>query len=411
MTTNYFNSAWPAEDGGATREQQSGAIEVRAATLTSKLAIASTMVVRRNPGELFLLCHTGGDDGISWVEQIDPETLETVNRSVDMPGGLTWPGGLGVHANGSLYVVFGQHAHRLSPALQIEAHQELPRKAPYNSFVVLDDGTIITKDFGGARPGAATTYEASSCELVALHPEDLRILDRYELSEGSVARLSAQGQTTYVVGVQSFLSLEFRDGAFVASTLRSAPYRTSGEGYGWDAVIADGSAWFLNNGAGSETFDGSLIGKGIAQDGQKIVRVHLDDQTVEKYEVHDQPGGIVANPPAVDTKQKIVVGYDSAAGVVRAFRYGDRGASVLWTISLNHACHPLVFGDSDLVMLNDFDLAAGADHVVLVRTSTGEILSRTATESPLQSVLFGAPGEANDLYLCSFTHVSRIAFS
>jgi hypothetical protein len=411
VTTNYYNSTWPAEDGGATREQQSGAINVSNATLTSKLSIASTMVVRREAGELFLLCHTGGDDGISWVEQINPETLETIKRSIDMPGGLTWPGGVGVHANGSIYVVFGQHAHRLSPSLEIEAHQELPRKAPYNSFVVLDDGTIVTKDFGGARPGVASTYEAPSCELVALHPDDLRILDRFELSEGSVARLSAKGQTTYVVGVNSFLSVEFRNGSFVASTLTSAPYRESGEGYGWDAVIADGSAWFLNNGGGSETFDGSLIGKGIAEAGQKIVRVHLDDQSVEKYVVNDQPGGIVANPPAVDTKQKIVVGYDSAAGVVRAFRYSDRGASELWTISLNHACHPLVFSESDLVMLNDFDVAAGADHVVLVRISTGEIISRTATESPLQSVLFGAPGEANDLYLCSFTHVSRIAYS
>ena len=411
MTTNYYNSAWPAEDGGATREQQAGDIAVGAATLTSKLAIASTMVVRREVGELFLLCHTGGDDGISWVEQIDPITLETISRSSDMPGGLTWPGGIGVHANGSLYVVFGQHAHRLSPSLEIQAHQELPRTSPYNSFVVLNDGTIITKDFGGARPGASSSYEATSCELVALHPEDLRILDRYELAEGSVARLSAQGQTVYVVGVTSFIGIEFHNGHFVAESLTCASYREPGEGYGWDAVIADGSAWFLNNGAGSETFDGSLLQKGVATAGQRIVRVHLDDLTVEKYDVNDQPGGIVANPPAVDTKQKIVVGYDSAAGVVRAFRYGERGAGQLWTIALNHACHPLLFGESDLVMLNDFDVAAGADHVVLVRTSTGEIISRTATESPLQSVLFGAPGEGNDLYLCSFTHVSRIAYS
>jgi hypothetical protein len=69
-----------------------------------------------------------------------------------------------------------------------------------------------------------------------------------------------------------------------------------------------------------------------------------------------------------------------------------------------------VFPESDLVMLNDFDPLLGADQIVLVRTSTGEIVSRVATESPLQSVLFGAPGEANDLYLCSFTHVTRIQF-
>jgi len=33
-------------------------------------------------------------------------------------------------------------------------------------------------------------------------------------------------------------------------------------------VIADGRAWFLTNGAGSERYDGSLLGKGIATAGQ-----------------------------------------------------------------------------------------------------------------------------------------------
>ncbi|CAB4875699.1 unannotated protein [freshwater metagenome] len=410
MQTNYWASHWPAEDGGAERQQIAGSILPGEATLTSKLAIASTMVVFRNPGELYLLCHTGGDDGISWVEQLDSLTLATIRRSVDMPGGLTWPGGLAVHANGSIYVVFGQHAHRLSPTLEIEAHQELPQRAPYNSFVVLRDGTLVTKNFGGARPGMDTYFEAASCELVALHPDDLRILDRYEVGQGSVARLSAHDQTTYVVGVESFMGIDFVDGAFVSTSVKQAPYRTAGEGYGWDAVIADGSAWFLNNGAGSETFDGSLLEKGIATAPQQIVRVHLDSYEVEKYEVNNASGGIVANPPAVDTNQKIVVGYDSAAGVVRAYRYAATGGTLLWQIKLNHACHPLVFPESDLVMLNDFDPLLGADQIVLVRTSTGEIVSRVATESPLQSVLFGAPGEANDLYLCSFTHVTRLQF-
>ena len=306
--------------------------------------------------------------------------------------------------------MFGQHAHRLSPTLEIEAHLELPQRAPYNSFVVLRDGTLVTKNFGGARPGMDTHFESDVCELVALHPDDLRILDRYEVGQGSVARLSAHDQTTYVVGVESFMGIDFVDGAFVPTSVKQAPYRTAGEGYGWDAVIADGSAWFLNNGAGSETFDGSLLEKGIATAPQQIVRVHLDSYVVEKYEVNDAPGGIVANPPAVDTKQKIVVGYDSAAGVVRAYHYAATGGTLLWQIKLNHACHPLVFPESDLVMLNDFDPLLGADQIVLVRTSTGEIISRVATESPLQSVLFGAPGEANDLYLCSFTHVTRLQF-
>ena len=107
----------------------------------------STMVVLREPDEVYLLCHTGGDDAISWVEQIDPVTLEVVRRSPDLPGGPTWPGGMAVHADGSLYVVFGRYAHRLSPTLDVLAATELPRHRPYNSFVVLPSGHLDTQDF------------------------------------------------------------------------------------------------------------------------------------------------------------------------------------------------------------------------------------------------------------------------
>ena len=82
------------------------------------------MVVLRDPGEVFLLRHTAGPDAISWVERIDPITLEPLARSDDLPGGPTWPGGIAAHANGSLYVVFGNHAHRLGPDLAVLASRE-----------------------------------------------------------------------------------------------------------------------------------------------------------------------------------------------------------------------------------------------------------------------------------------------
>ena len=116
----YWHSRWPGEDGGPRRLQRplSGegpALDPASVRVRSREAIAATMVVLREPGEVFLLRHTAGPDAISWVEQIDAETLEPIARSQDLPGGPTWPGGLAAHANGSLYVVFGNHAHRLGP--------------------------------------------------------------------------------------------------------------------------------------------------------------------------------------------------------------------------------------------------------------------------------------------------------
>ena len=90
----------------------------------------ATMAVTRDPGELYLLRHTAGDDAVSFVERVDPRTLDEVHRSPDLAGGPTWPGSIAAHANGSLYVVFGNHAHRLDPDLSVRAGATLPRRPP-----------------------------------------------------------------------------------------------------------------------------------------------------------------------------------------------------------------------------------------------------------------------------------------
>ena len=135
VAAGYWPSRWPGEDGGPRRTEAPpfgqglgiGPGEVLVAT--SRDAIAATMVVLRDPGEAYLLRHTGGDDAVSWVERFDPVSLEPLERSPELPGGPTWPGGMAVHANGSLYVVFGRHAHRLGPDTVPIASRELPPRA------------------------------------------------------------------------------------------------------------------------------------------------------------------------------------------------------------------------------------------------------------------------------------------
>ncbi len=158
-------SPWPSEDGGPRRLQVPQAPEPRLEldhlAVTSREVAAATMVVLRDPGEVYLLRHTAGDDAISWVERVDPLTLDPLARSDDLPGGPAWPGGLAAHVDGSLHVAFGNHLHRLSPTLDVEARATMPRRRPYNSFVTLPDGHLVTKDFGGTLPGDA---EGSAAE-------------------------------------------------------------------------------------------------------------------------------------------------------------------------------------------------------------------------------------------------------
>ena len=96
---------------------------------------------------------------------------------------------------------------------------------------------------------------------------------------------------------------------------------------------------------------------------------------------------------------------DSGTG----YRIDGRGAtSRLWSRELNHAAHPLRFESGELVLC-DYDLDRRVEQVVVVDIETGQEYARVDTGSPVQSVLFPAPGFGRDFYLCSFTTVSRFS--
>jgi hypothetical protein len=370
------------------------------------------MVVLRQPGEVYLLRHTGGSDAISWVERIDPSTLEPVARSDDLPGGPTWPGGVAAHANGSLYVVFGNHAHRLDADLSLTATCELPRRRPYNSFVILPDGHLVTKDFGGVLPGEdPNAHVAQRAELVVLRPDPLEIVARCALAEPSIARLSAAGDTVYAVGTSTLFRAHW-DGTDLRLDDRFAGhYRTiEGQTYGWDAVLALGAAWFLDNGAGSERYAGTFRGQGISAAPLHLVRVDLETAAVTLNEICGLPNGVIANPPVVDEERGIVVGYDSGNGVLVAFDIAADGTTTeRWRRNQNHACHPLLFPDTGELVTNDHDATRMADEIVVLDIETGDERVRVDAGSPLQSVVFPAAGFDRDFYYCSFAAITRVS--
>jgi len=146
---------WPAEDGGAARLATCTDVSGPRAGSASVSAVRhdplSIMVVHATGGRLLALRASLGGDTASFVEEIDPFDLSVTRSSGPLDLGPFWPGGVAALADGSCLVVQGRHAHRLAADLTLEAHRELPHDAPYNSFVVLPDFTIVTKD--PRRPG------------------------------------------------------------------------------------------------------------------------------------------------------------------------------------------------------------------------------------------------------------------
>ena len=416
----YWPGPWPAEDGGPRRLQApgDGAVlpDVVAGTpvdVRTRTDPVVTMAVTRDPGEVFLLRHTLGDDAVSFVERIDPDTLEPLARSVDLAGGAMWPGSLAAHGDGSLHVVFGNHAHRLGPDLEVLASAELPRRRPYNGFVVLPDGTLVTKDFAGSRPTAPVAPDQREpCELVALDPVSLAVLDTCVVAEPSIARISALGDDVYVVGDTSLLRVSWRGGRLVPDDGFRATYRTlEGQTYGWDGALALGAAWFLDDGDGTIAFDGSFEGRGSADAPLHLVRVDLDTAAVTLTEICGLPGGLIANPPLIDPGRAIAVGYDSGNGVMAAFDIADDGSlTPKWRRSQNHASHLVLLPGPGVVVSGDHDRARLLEQIVAVDIVTGEELVRADTEGPLQSTVFPAVGHDGTVYWCSMSSVSRVRF-
>jgi hypothetical protein len=322
-----------------------------------------------------------------------------------------WPGGLAAHANGSLHVVFGNHAHRLDTELAVVASRELPRVRPYNSFVTTDDGVLVTKDFGGRLPHDPPAAPAAQpSELLALDPDSLEIGARCDLPEPSIARLSADANDIYVVGTTTLYRVRWDGTRLVLDVDFAARYRTiEGQTYGWDPVLALGAVWFLDNGEGSERYAGTFHGQGTATAPLHLVRVDLATQAVTLTEICGLPGGLIANPPLVDEGRRIAVGYDSGNGVLAAFDVADDGATTLrWRRDHDHACHLLLFPDTGELVTNDHDASRMHEDIVVLDIETGTERVRVPSGSAVQSVVFPAAGFDRDFYCCSFSTVTRV---
>jgi hypothetical protein len=408
-------SPWPAEDGGPRRGQvphgvdRLGLLDGGRLEVTHRGSPGTTMVVLRDPGEVYVLRHGFGPSVSAWVEQIDPVTLDTVRATPELPAGPMWPGGLACHADGSLHVVFGNHVHRLAADLTVLASAPLPRPRPYNSFVVLPDGHLVTKDFAGRLPGGPDAPRTPS-ELLVLHPETLVVVAALELPEPSIARLSADGDDVYVVGDRSLLRARWDGRHLVLDDRLRAPYLVQdGQSYGWDAVLAAGAAWFLDDGEGSDRYNGSFAGLGTATAPLHVIRVDLASSEVRLTEVCGRPGGLIANPPLVDPTRGIVVGFDSGNGALVGFDLGADGTlSRRWARQQHHAAHLLLFPGSGELVTADHDGTRMAEQVVVLDIASGEELGRADTGSPLQSAVFPAPGWDRDAYLTSFSTLTRI---
>lgn len=412
--SGYFRSPWPAEDGGPQRRQHPWGVpglNLQAGeqlACTTRNTLLSTMTVLGDPGQVYLLTHSAlrsqlGLPTTACVERIDPVTLKTQIASPRLPGGPMWPGGMAIHTNGDLYVVYGRYAHRLSRDCEIKAAFQLPVDQPYNSFVVLDNGLIVTKNLSESTPALLTvlTPELQSASGDTLCPEP------------SIARLSSQGNAVYVVGVKSIFRYHWREDrqALVLDTQWRHDYITgTKQVFGWDVVIDGWHAWFMDN--GRHNYRLRMIESGLNPTPNRLIRVALNDsQDHQAWEISGLAHGSITNPPLVDVQRGIVVAYDAANCMMRAWDMQSSQAKTAltpkWELK-NFGCasHMILYPDSGELVTNDY--RRWGEEVVVLDINTGLEKARVRSGGITQGVVFPSTGWDRDFYWSSMGRLARI---
>ncbi len=412
-TDAYLDTPWPSEDGGPERlacasTSMLGIQPHERLQVTRRRTMMSTMTILGAPGEVFLLTHSAmrsrlGFATSSRVTRLDAITLKPIAKSPRLPGGRMWPGGMALHRNGDLYVVYGNHAHRLGRDLSLRASLTLAHDLPYNSFVLLDCGLLVCKNISDHVPA----------RLSIIDPETLRpVCADLDCPEPSIARLSARGDTLYVVGVRSIFRYHWdrAGGRLVFDEDWRHDYAAGArQSYGWDAVLADDQAWFMDN--GHHRYRTSMIGAGVSATPNRLIRVSLSDSADhDAVEVSGLGGGSITNPPVFDVDRQIVVAMDSANKYLRAWRFdaGRRSLTPLWERgNFGAASHMLLYPGSGELVTNDYD--KGCEYVAVLDIVTGETRARARIGGPMQGVVFPSPGWGRDFYWCSMGLVARVA--
>lgn len=409
----YLPSPWPGEDGGPERMQvpRSGSgLALRDGEklgCVTRNTLMSTMTVLGAPGEVFLLTHSAiraklGLPTTACVELIDAQTLRTVCRSPRLRGGPMWPGGMAIHRNGNLYVVYGRYAHRLNRACAPRASLQLPVDQPYNSFVILDNGLIVTKNLSETTNARLTVVDAESLQPAC---------GDSECPEPSIARLSSTGNTVYVVGVRSIFRYHWNESA--QRLERDPDWRfdyigTSQQTYGWDVVLDGQHAWFMDN--GKHRYFTRMIGAGVNPTPNRFIRVSMSDASDHQIlPVCGLSSGSITNPPLYDPQRHIAIGYDSANRHLQAWRFDadTRSLTPLWQKTpCGCASHMIHYPDTGELVINDY--RRNGEEVVVLDIESGREIARVRTGGLNQGVVFPSVGWSRDFYWSSMGRLARV---
>ncbi|MGL5838432.1 MAG: hypothetical protein ACRCY3_08025 [Sphingorhabdus sp.] len=425
----YFqDSIYPVECGGPRRQKISrcAGLDLKADEVLASTArhtgLWNVYFIWRGRDELYLYgtSNVGDQEPSGWVERVDPHTLEPILRSAPLPcGGHIWCGGMVAHANGDLYVVNGNHLHRLSPDLEVLAECQLPVDGAFNGLLILSDGRLVTKDL---------RIDGVGSHLVLIDPDMLQIINALPMAEPSMGRFAIDpgldADHIYVPGVEHLFLYHYRDGQLTEDSDWRPRYRAAEDNWNgacWDVTIGLGSAWVQDNGdvdnvrnmlashpVGSVGFTPSLGGTRLGP--VRLLRFGLDDPNDSDIVIPtpDVRGWNVA-PAVIVPQYDMVISFDTGSAQVVAYRYHGPGHfQRLWDAPLANWWQPIVYPDTAEIVFDDYRFDQMDDNVVIVDLHNGTEKGRVSTGCRAPSAMIPTPSQGRDLYYSSNYGVARI---
>ena len=428
----YWRSFWPVECGGNRRQKAApGRLDAKRGTArvrSVRNGLWNVMVVRRDPGEWYLggtVPAFTGPSPYGWVQRIDPESLQPIAQSPDLPcGDHVWCGAILAHANGSIFSVNGCYLHRLDPDdLSVMAERRLPVDRSHNGLLVLADGSLVTKDLRLEGQGGTT--------LTRLDPGSLELMgEPFVLPEGSMGRIaadiSAQGvESVYVPGTEHIWRLQRVGDEWKVDDWRPKYRDPNGsQGLAWDTCLSGGFCWVHDcgdiapvraihgtepNGRWSNPPNLSWRQSAPWRGAQRLIRINLlDGSQVSHVSPLGKAGGGIIAPPVHIPSHQVVIAWDSINGGLAGLN--DVTLETLWQLPIRPTMQPVVFPESGEMVINDFT-DQSCDDLVVIDLTSGDLLDRVETGSKVANGMFLSPGEGRDVFYCSTLTAARVSWS
>ena len=426
----YFDSAWPVECGGNRRQK---AATGTLSSKNSKTEMISTvsdkwnvMVIQREKNEFFLggtMPYFNGPKPYGWVQKINPDTLEVLNESPQLPcGDHVWCGAIAAHKNGSVIKVNGSFMHVLSPDCEVILEKELPINQAHNGLLILSDGTIVTKD--------CRLENQQNSTITRLDPNTLELLhEPFALPEGSMGRIASDlnddGEFIYIPGIERIWRIKVLPDALELDEDWQPQYRNGNQSQGlaWDGCISEDSLWVMDNG----DIESVRSIYGVNPNGRVAENTHLSwrspapwkgRQRLIKFDLisgdkiaiepFDKEGGGIIAPPVNVPEYEMCIAWDSINGGLAGISTTDRKLAVSWQLDMRPTMQPVVFPESGELVINNFE--NGEDELIVVDIATGELLSRAKVNARLANGMFLSPGFNRDIFYCTTGAFSKVTW-